>query len=292
MNAGERDDHLRAALRHAPDRETAAPAQVSARILREARAAATPPRAGWLRQAWDRVVAWWSRPALAGAFGTVLLAGVIGLLWRDGPPPPPAPPGRPDLARTEAAPPDPSTSPPSPATSSYFRHSTAPAAAEAPAPRAATDVARREAPPRAKAMPTPAPPPPAQLGTASTEDAAASVSAPVPATESPAESFAKVLSKPMAGLAGPSADPLVDPLGGPITALTGAAADSPAALQRARLQALQRRTAGRWQATSPLGADEGEWVLDLQGRRLGRLRVSEADVVWQPLQGPARRAPY
>lgn len=327
MSPGERDEHLRAALRHAPDRDASAPEELSARILREARAAATPPRAGGPRRAWARVDAWWSRPALAGAFGTVLLAGVIGLLWRDGPPPPPAPPGGPDQAMTESAPPDPSMSPappPSPATASDLRHSTTPAAAEAPAPQAANEGARREAPPRAKATGTPSPAPPAPLGRASNEDAAASMSAPrlaeppaerradaaaerespgagadraaraaapaaAPVAQPMAESFSKALSRPMAD---PLTDPLVDPLGGPIAALTGAAADSPAALQRARLQALQRSTAGRWQATSPLGADEGVWVLDLQGRRLGRLRVSEAEVVWQPLQGPARRAPY
>jgi hypothetical protein len=81
------DAHLRQALAHAPDADRAAPAHVSAQILAAAhRAAAEPaPRpapAGWAR--------WWSgRPARwgsSGALASVLMAGFVGWMWRDGVP--------------------------------------------------------------------------------------------------------------------------------------------------------------------------------------------------------------
>lgn len=79
----ERDERLRAALRHAPDAALAAPPDLSAQILAAAHRAAAerapahaPPKRPW-----------WAFPTprhlgASGAFATVLLAGVLGLLWR------------------------------------------------------------------------------------------------------------------------------------------------------------------------------------------------------------------
>lgn len=75
------DAHLRAALLHAPDRDLQPPPLLSARILAEARRAVAPPP--WPQRLW----AWLARPVPAGAFSSLLLAGFIGLMWREGPPP-------------------------------------------------------------------------------------------------------------------------------------------------------------------------------------------------------------
>ncbi|MEN9629355.1 MAG: hypothetical protein RJA10_2582, partial [Pseudomonadota bacterium] len=82
-----RDARLLAALRHAPDRDAAPPAWLSAQILAQARQAVArpdPPAAPGLVERW---LGWWSRPVMAGAFGSLLIAGFVGLMWRDGPPP-------------------------------------------------------------------------------------------------------------------------------------------------------------------------------------------------------------
>lgn len=77
------DEHLRAALRHAPDAQLQAPHDVSAQILAAAHRAAAekPPAPAPARRPW------WAfgsprRLGASGAFATVLLAGVLGLLWR------------------------------------------------------------------------------------------------------------------------------------------------------------------------------------------------------------------
>ena len=91
------DDHLRAALRHAPDGELDAPPALSAAILAAAhsarpepsqaaapRAEPAPPPTRW----WQRFEQWqrWQLGA-SGAFATLLMAGVLGLVWQDGLPP-------------------------------------------------------------------------------------------------------------------------------------------------------------------------------------------------------------
>lgn len=83
----ERDDHLRQALRHAPDADAAPPAALRELILREAqvkaregRPAAATPSAGW--RLWD----WIGRPRVAGALAGVMVIGFAGLLWRERPP--------------------------------------------------------------------------------------------------------------------------------------------------------------------------------------------------------------
>ncbi|HSV69461.1 MAG TPA: hypothetical protein VLI72_05070, partial [Methylibium sp.] len=81
-----RDAHLRTALRHAPDRELGPPAAVSARILAAARDAVHEP---WPRRWARRAVALLDllrQPAAGAAFASLVLATVIGLMWRDEPP--------------------------------------------------------------------------------------------------------------------------------------------------------------------------------------------------------------
>ncbi len=83
------DAHLRQALRHAPDARLQAPPELSAQILaaaHRAKADQPPLPAGTPRLAWP-----WSRRwslGTSGALASLLLAGVIGVLWRGDPPGP------------------------------------------------------------------------------------------------------------------------------------------------------------------------------------------------------------
>lgn len=78
-----RDPHLVQALRHAPD-DAAPPAAVRDAILRAARDAAAPRPAPW----WQRLSDWLVRPQVAGAFASLAVVTVAGLLWHDEPVPP------------------------------------------------------------------------------------------------------------------------------------------------------------------------------------------------------------
>lgn len=95
MTDAERDAYLEVALRHAPDAGIDAPASVSAAILREARGAAaqaTPSRP-WSAEAPDqpggagvaaallRFWNWLARPPVAGAFASVMVATLAGVMW-------------------------------------------------------------------------------------------------------------------------------------------------------------------------------------------------------------------
>ncbi|WP_428421300.1 hypothetical protein [Methylibium sp.] len=136
-----RDAHLRAALRHAPDRDARPPAELSRRILDAARAAALSSAKTTARPAtgsWARVRAWLAssieglrHPGATAAFASLMLATVIGVMWRDGPPPGTEP------VHESAAPAAPSTAPS--------------ASAAAPAPAADRPPARRDEPAEAAA---------------------------------------------------------------------------------------------------------------------------------------------
>ena len=113
MNPIEPDPHLQAALRHAPDAQLAAPAELSAQILAAAhRSAAEAPRQPVTAPSGWRLWAWWRQPQASAAMATVLLAGVVGLLWRDEQPGPVSKldldPGPTAQAPLAAAPPPPS----------------------------------------------------------------------------------------------------------------------------------------------------------------------------------------
>jgi len=104
-----RDEHLRAALRHAPDAALGAPLNLGAQICAAAwRAAGTAPVAppADAPTTPQRLWQWLSRPGrmgASGAFATVLVAGVIGLVWRGEVPPPHVDERPAAAARTSAA---------------------------------------------------------------------------------------------------------------------------------------------------------------------------------------------
>ena len=87
----QRDVHLRAALRHAPDRDAVPPAPLSEQILAQARRSVRPSdRLPWwrrMRAVLARAFDVLTRPAGAAAFASLALATVIGVMWREGPPP-------------------------------------------------------------------------------------------------------------------------------------------------------------------------------------------------------------
>ena len=88
----EPDAFLRAALRHAPDHDTAPPPGLSRSILEAARRATqgravdAPPRR-WRAALAQRLRSLLHQPGASAALASLMLGTVIGLMWRDGPPP-------------------------------------------------------------------------------------------------------------------------------------------------------------------------------------------------------------
>ncbi len=256
-----RDDHLRAALRHAPDRDARPPAELRRRILDAAQAAALSSAKTTARPAtgsWARVRAWLAsgieglrHPGATAAFASLMLATVIGVMWRDGPPPEIEP------VHDRAAPAAPSTE--SPASQAHAVAPPAEPTAEARDASAAAarrdDEARREAaPPRPRATaPRPAvapaakataevagPPPPVTPPAPSIAAPAAAPTAPSDRARATAQNQA---AAPAGGAAAESgaaderrlstAAPEHDPLAAPIAALRGSSgAGAPARLAR------------------------------------------------------------
>lgn len=149
MNELPPDPHLQAALRHAPDAGVEAPPEIAARVLAEARrAVAAPPARRWWARWWPAAGTGWMPQ---GAFATLLLAGLIALLWRDDRPGPTVEPGPvaqspgPELGRAAA----PATAEVAAVASAPMAAPAAPpqdrAAARARAPAAAQSDAGREA---------------------------------------------------------------------------------------------------------------------------------------------------
>jgi hypothetical protein len=97
-----RDAHLVAALRHAPDRDVAPPAQLSAAILEQAqralRSQRPAPASGW-RLLWERL---W-QPAPMAAFGTLAMGTLIGVMWGAQEPPDATPSLRPEAVAAAPA---------------------------------------------------------------------------------------------------------------------------------------------------------------------------------------------
>ena len=141
-----RDAHLRAALRHAPDRDARPPAELSRRILDAARAAAgsapkkaaRPAAAPWarVRDGFASCTAWLRHPGATAAFASLMLATVIGVMWRDGPPPETEP------VHDGAAPAGPSTAPSASTTAADPAADRPPAHRDVPAETAADAAAR------------------------------------------------------------------------------------------------------------------------------------------------------
>ncbi|MDP1691661.1 MAG: hypothetical protein Q8L49_06880 [Burkholderiaceae bacterium] len=90
------DAHLLAALRHAPDRDVAPPAQLSAAILGQARQAVRAQRHAQPSR-WHALWASLWQPAPMAAFGTIALATLIGVIWQGQDVPEAAPSLRPQV---------------------------------------------------------------------------------------------------------------------------------------------------------------------------------------------------
>jgi hypothetical protein len=90
-----RDEYLCAALRHAPDADVGAPADLGLKIraaaLRVSTVSAATPSPSPVVPAWpQRLWAWLGQPGrmgASGAFATLLIAAVLGLVWRSEVPP-------------------------------------------------------------------------------------------------------------------------------------------------------------------------------------------------------------
>lgn len=208
------DPRLRAALRHAPDRDLAPPAALDRRILDAAsealRSKRVSARSGW--RAWLDAL---TRPAGAAALTSVVLATVIGVMWQDGPPPE-APPETPSetLSEMKAAPPKAAMTPPAPAGENRTPSEPATAAAVAAAPVAtlppppaaplprpdrSKEALSKEALSKAAPTPAPAPAPAPSLG-----PALGQAPAEAPASPPPAPPAAPPVASPAPGVAAPS----------------------------------------------------------------------------------------
>lgn len=228
------DAHLRAALRHAPDADAAAPADISAQIIAAAHRsaaerAAPPTRAPTTRGRW------WLQPwGASGALATVLMAGVIGLMWRGEAPGP---------AREESV----------------------PQVAQAPLPVLVRVPSSTPAPPAADALATPPAPAPTPAPVTPPAAAKPRVLAAAPAVKPPtkpaaqsmaAEPSETVASARDAGAAITAAPPAPAP-----AALAAPAAPPPppaaAANQRATQRAAQEQIAAAPAALSRLRAPAG-----------------------------------
>ncbi len=295
MNELPPDPHLQAALRHAPDAEVQAPPEIAARVLAEARRAVAPaPVPPWWARWWQKAGTGWMPQ---GAFATLLLAGLITLLWRDdqpGPaveavpvaesrPPDPSPAAAPAVADAAAVAPAP---PPAPPEAARQAARLAKAADATQAAKSAQAERRREAapalppPPPAPAPPAPAapPPPPAPAAPLAQAPAGATMEAATP----PPRPAAAAAAFNRAALAAPEPAPWGDPPG-PADRLSsptlGGSADP------VWLATLNRSVAAPWQdsgSTPPAG--EPTLVWERAGAPYGRLWIERREarnwVVW------------
>jgi hypothetical protein len=309
------DAHLRAALQSAPDRDLQPPPALRARILAEARLAIAPPP--WPHRFW----AWLARPVPAGALSSLLLAGFIGLMWRDGPPPqgtmrPPAvaqaplpspvPPVDPQAASREpaaraaepVAPSRPSAAPgPERAAAEppagLMRRSrqqddpVAPSSAD-PSPhekQADADGLSQKAAPLAAAPQQRAP----QQRASAPEPVAPAPSMSESHSESPSMPTPTVRRQAPAGLTSPPLLGSADAPGArsvrpdPLAASVAAwrAVGPEGAEPRRWWLALHDQTQGRWREAEPVAGADSLLLLGPGGEPLGRLRWEPTAVRWQ-----------
>lgn len=298
-----RDAHLLAALRHAPDRDVAPPAELSAHILGQARqavqgghaaAASRAGLAGLLKRWFDGL----SRPLAAGAVGSVLVAGLVGLMWREGPPPQALPGSEPVAvapvgSATGAAPAaaadssvaalTPPTATPAADPAAAPAAATTPAAAPAPLARARAPAAAPAPPPAAPSPQAraPAPPPHADVvaATKSAENHPAARPAAPEAASPPPEPAQPLRSEPSVAAALPA--PAAPAGAGP--ALAEASSPSVAAdrarVPPTRLAALPPVDPLRQVVAALSAAADDDWrqrLLALQARAQGRWSRSPA----------------
>ena len=273
------DAHLRQALRHAPDADVQAPSELSAQILAAAHRAAAdrPARAAASRRWWPWGASW--RLGASGALASVLMAGVIGLLWRGEPPGP----AREDPAAAAAAP------------------SAAPAAPGSAAAMVAETS--QQATPKARVRSAPVQSIEAQV----TAAAAPAAAPPLPSTPAPmAMAAERTLLQPAGtaaslGLSGQRVAADLATSGAIAKASQGALpwADAaargalptllqPGALREvdaAWLLALAAHTGGRWQPAEAAQPQDGDALLEwrIGDQTLARLWLGPERALWCPL---------
>lgn len=317
MNTVPPDEHLRQALRHAPDADLSAPRDISARILAAAhRSVAAPAPAAAAEPArWRRWLAWPRQsPGTSAALASVVLAGFVGLLWRGEAPGPAldeaprriaqAPAARPAPAMTSAAVPaaapvtagaSPAAVRPAPASEKSAPTAAMPSTGAAPR-RAAGNAGPQPAPvlrtQPAEIAPVQPDPPSAAEPLAKAESRSKPQAPPTPSLPEPAPAPAQTAAAPPAHAA-------VSAQAGRSQRLATAAAPAPeaATARRAAASALAAADAGprppwqaadmaahawRWQPESALRSPDRAWWEALARAAHGRWQVV-ADA--QPVAG-------
>lgn len=286
MNTTPPDPHLRTALRHAPDADVAAPEHVSAQILAAAhRSAAERPAQAPVQRTW-----WSWAPAqrwgASGALATVLMAGVLGLLWHGDPPGPARDPVDPPAAAPVAETASvavPVTAPPAVVTRTEPAARPAAAKARARAPEATNQAAAEPVATAAAAAAAAAP------AADSAAPAPPPASPPIAAAARPARAAAMTLAH-SEGVTAPAGAPWQANLlqGDDLSWRPAEGLRAPDALWLARLA---DRTRGRWQpasAEAAAGARQLQWQRD--GVLIGRWWIEADAVLWCGAGTPCQRA--
>lgn len=304
------DPRLRAALRHAPDADLQAPPQLRTRLLAAAREAVAPKTPWWQR---------WLSPSplgASGAFATLLLAGVIGLLWRGEPPSAVVEPAAPTPVVAAPAPePPPPAATPAPLAQQAERQALADRAAAAATRKSQrlAEQARAEAATAAKADAAAAAPAAAAATQAATAERAAesnvgaladaAAPAAVPsAAPGPAPTAAPPAAPPppapvearrapatrMAALA-PTAPVQTDWLAAGVSWQVDGAAPAPA--DSAWLRDLLRLADNRWQPAPPRAVPGALQLLLRSGDARLTLSLGDAEVLWCDAAAACRAAP-
>lgn len=325
----ERDPHLLAALRHAPDRDALPPPELSARILAAARDAVRPLPAA---SPWSRFANWLTQPQVGAAFATLALATLLGVMWGTHEPPEPAsaPAATPLASEHLAAPTAPAPSVPAqppvptvplepPVTApagraesrtaapserrlAQAREAAAKAKTPAALPPADASVATTDAAPPASPQPT-APAPPAMTTAPALRAEAARRTRDESADRTPATNEAGALadSRPAAPptlslAARPPVDPLqaFDATGPQVWTWSGHAlkGERPhGEAQRALWSALRAATQNRWlPAAAPL-ATPVPWLVLQQGSQRITFWLADGTLYLVDAQGRTWRAP-
>ena len=254
------DAHLRTALRHAPDADVAAPADISAQIIAAAHRSARE-RAALPTHASAGSGRWWLQPwGASGALATLLMAGVIGLMWRGEAPGPAREDAVPQVAQAPVPAPTPSTTP---APAIADAQATPPAHESSTPPAATKPRVIATAPavtPPTKAAVQPMAPEPSET-VASARDAAAGVVGAPPIPVAPVAPAAP---------AAPAAPPPLPAAGANLRATQRAAqeqsaaapptAPAPTAAARLRAPAAPSTAPQPPWRTAPLPGDQFSWL--------------------------------
>lgn len=273
----EPDAMLRAALRHAPDRDAHPPEAVSAQILLKARRAAAAPAPSPSGGAWQRVRGWLqalTRPVPAAAFAGLMLATVIGVMWQDGPPP-----ERSDDRELRAVQARPQAPQAIPQVDTDGRAAAAAKVAESSS--SGTAAARSVAPAEAVA----------RLGLGR-QDAAPGGAPSAPAAAAPAGAAATSADRAEVAVRRSSSPPEAKTAAAdPLAALAEGWAATDA--QRAALDELRRLSAGRWARVPDADLPPSAELRGADDRPLGRLSITDDSALWRPANADAAfwRAP-